>query len=64
MRQMSNVMILSGFILLVTACAAPPGSQPPAAAGSALVFEGARLITGDDAAPIEDSAFVVQDGKF
>ena len=60
---MSNV-ILSGLILFVAACAAPPASQPPTAAGSATLFEGARLITGDEAPPIEDSAFVVQDGKF
>jgi len=39
-------------------------SQPPAAARSATLFEGARLIIGDEAPPIEDSAFVVQDGKF
>ena len=57
-------MILSGLILFVAACAAPPASQPPAAARSATLFEGARLITGDEAPPIEDSAFVVQDGKF
>ena len=63
MRRMSNV-ILSGLILFVAACAAPPASQPPAAARSATLFEGARLITGDEAPPIEDSAFVVQDGKF
>ena len=63
MRRMSNV-ILSGLILFVAACAAPPASQPTAAARSATLFEGARLITGDEASPIEDSAFVVQDGKF
>src|SRR4029450_7148884 len=63
MRRMANV-ILSGLILFVAACAAPPPSQPPAAAQSATLFEGARLITGDEAPPIEDSAFVVQDGKF
>ena len=28
------------------------------------VFEGARLITGDGNAPIENSAFIVQDGQF
>jgi imidazolonepropionase-like amidohydrolase len=60
---MSNV-ILSGLILCVAGCGAAPVSQPPAAAGSATVFEGARLITGDEAPPIEDSAFVVQGGKF
>jgi imidazolonepropionase-like amidohydrolase len=63
MRQMSNV-ILAGLILLVAACAAPPTSQPPAAAQSAVLFEGARLITGDGTAPTEDSAFVVEDGTF
>jgi hypothetical protein len=59
-----SIVILSGLILFVAACAAPPASQPPAAAGSATLFEGARLITGAEAPPIEDSAFVVQDGKF
>ena len=28
------------------------------------VFEGARLITGDGSAPVEDSAFIVQNGHF
>src|SRR5579864_8380955 len=28
------------------------------------VFEGALLITGDGSAPIEDSAFIVQNGRF
>jgi imidazolonepropionase-like amidohydrolase len=51
-------------MLLGAACSAPPANQPPTAAGSATVFEGARLITGDEGPPIEDAAFVVQDGKF
>lgn len=63
MRRISIVM-LSGLMLFVAACAASPASQPPAAARTATLFEGARLITGDDAPPIEDSAFVVEDGKF
>jgi imidazolonepropionase-like amidohydrolase len=32
--------------------------------GGAVVYEGARLITGDGRAPIESSAFVVQNGRF
>jgi imidazolonepropionase-like amidohydrolase len=63
MWRLSNV-ILSGVIPFVAACAAPPPIQPPAASGRATLFEGARLITGDEAPPIEDSGFVVQDGKF
>ena len=36
--------------------------QPPTAAPT--LFEGARLIVGDGTAPIENSAFVVQNGRF
>src|SRR5574342_214000 len=57
--------ILSGLVSFVAACSGPPTNQLPATtARSATLFEGARLITGDEAPPIEDSAFVVQDGKF
>src|SRR5215470_7060773 len=37
------------------------GQQPPA---RATVYEGARLIDGNGGPPIENSAFVVADGKF
>jgi hypothetical protein len=63
MRRMS-IAILSSAILFIAACASQPTSQPPAAAARATLYERARLITGDEAPPIEDSAFVVQDGKF
>src|SRR5947209_8180661 len=33
-------------------------------ANSVTLFEGARLITGDGSAPIENSAFAVQNGLF
>src|SRR5262249_9582808 len=36
-------------------------AQPPA---GATVFEGARLIVGDGSAPIADSAFLVENGRF
>jgi N-acyl-D-aspartate/D-glutamate deacylase len=58
------IMVLSGLILFIAACDAPPANQPPAATASATLFEGARLITGDEAPPVEDSAFVVREGKF
>jgi imidazolonepropionase-like amidohydrolase len=44
--------------LLAAAYAVPAAGQTPPAVG-ATVFEGARLITGDGSAPIEDSAFVI-----
>jgi len=43
-------VLVAGFALL---------AQSPV-----TVYEGARLIVGDGKAPIENSAFVVQDGKF
>ena len=49
--------ILAGLLLTATG-AAPVKSQAPAP-GNATVFEGARLITGDGSAPIENSAFLV-----
>src|SRR5689334_17834261 len=36
----------------------------PALAQQATLYEGARLVTGDSAAPIESSAFLVENGKF
>src|SRR4030095_853570 len=63
MRRLPS-MVVSGLILFIGACTAPPESQPPAATASATLFEGARLITGDEAPPIEDAAFVVREGKF
>jgi imidazolonepropionase-like amidohydrolase len=38
--------------------------QNPAGTARTTVFEGARLITGDGSAPIEDSAFIVSDTTF
>ena len=63
MRRMAN-LLLSGLILFLAACAAPPADQAPPPTGGATLFEGARLISGDDGPPIDDGAFVVQDGKF
>jgi len=38
-------------------------AQGPGTTG-VTVFEGVRLITGDDGPPIEDSAFIVRNGQF
>ncbi len=49
--------------LFGAACSAPAPEQAPAATG-VTVYEGARLIVGDDSAPIENAAFIVDNGRF
>ncbi len=48
------------FIAIALTIGTAGGQQQP----GATVFEGARLIVGDGTAPIENSAFVVQNGRF
>ena len=45
---------------LAAACGTPPAETTPP--GTAIVYEGTRLIVGDGSAPIEASVFVVDDG--
>ena len=61
MRQRKQV-ILAG-LLLTAAWMSHASAQRGAIAGAAL-FEGARLITGDGGAAIEDSAFLVENAHF
>ncbi|MSO30174.1 MAG: organophopsphate acid anhydrase [Acidobacteria bacterium] len=42
----------------------PATGQAPGPQGQAVLYEGARLITGDGSAPIESSAFLVQGSRF
>src|SRR5207248_7190199 len=51
----------AGLVLLLLAASEPVSAQRGAAP---TVFEGARLITGDGSAAIENSAFVVANGQF
>lgn len=49
------------LLLVLTGCSpAPSAPQQTPAAVDATIFEGARLITGDGSAPIEDAAFVIE----
>src|SRR5262245_8843514 len=43
-------------LLVVAGCS----TAPPARTSETVLYEGARLIAGDGAAPIEDSAFLVE----
>ncbi len=55
-------MMPHSLLLLALACS--PQAGPPQSTGNAVWFEGARLIVGDGNAPIESSAFLVEDGVF
>jgi imidazolonepropionase-like amidohydrolase len=53
-------MFRLGWIVSIAAAATLlAASPPPAQAQTATIFEGARLITGDGSAPIENSAIVI-----
>jgi len=50
-------------LLLIVGCVLTlPAAQPGAT--KATLFEGARLITGDERPPIESSAFLVEHDRF
>ncbi len=59
MRLVKLLKLLFIGSCLLAACS----SNPPEAPVDAIVFEGARLIVGDDRPPIEDAAFVVEHGQ-
>ena len=51
-------LVAFSLTALIGGCAPETGDDPAAV----TVFEGARIITGDGGAPIEDGAFIVRDG--
>jgi imidazolonepropionase-like amidohydrolase len=53
---MQRLSIVACSLILVGACSSAPASQT----SDAVLFEGARLIVGDETAPIEASAFLVE----
>src|SRR5437016_8656372 len=55
------LLVSIGFLLIVSSTPSTVGAQRGT---TVTVFEGARLITGDGSAPIMDSAFVVDNGRF
>jgi imidazolonepropionase-like amidohydrolase len=50
---------LAVTLLILAGCSASKQEATP----SATIFEGARLITGDGSAPVENSAFVIENAK-
>ena len=63
MARALSCLAITACLFTATACSSQVASQAERTTG-VTVFEGARLITGDGSAPIEDSAFIVQDSRF
>ncbi len=61
---MRTVKVLSCWLLFAVLWSSPAATQAPQATKGATLFEGARLIVGDESAPIENSAFLVENNRF
>ena len=59
---MGRLRLVAGALSAALACAIAVFSQT-AGTGRAVLYEGARLIVGDERPPIENGAFVVQNGR-
>jgi imidazolonepropionase-like amidohydrolase len=60
MRRVTFLGSLLSIALFLAGCSS---SEPPAPQSTATVYEGARLIVGDESAPIENSVIVVDGGR-
>jgi imidazolonepropionase-like amidohydrolase len=59
-------ILLTGVLIVLAGCSQQPqnsAKQETPAALPVILFEGARLITGDGSAPIEDSVILMDNGK-
>jgi imidazolonepropionase-like amidohydrolase len=63
-RRMSRLSCLGVVACLFVVPACSPQGQGAAQPTGVTVFEGARLITGDGTAPIDNSAFLIQGNEF
>src|SRR5437763_1971515 len=58
---MRPLNVLIGLII-IAATSLDPSAQGPG--GGLVLFEGARLIVGDGTPPVENAAFIVENGQF
>jgi imidazolonepropionase-like amidohydrolase len=57
--------ILTGVLAIAPAVAVmSPGSSAQVLTSNRILFEGARLVVGNGSAPIENSAFTIENGQF
>src|SRR3989442_1923743 len=59
-----QVLLVAVCLLLTVAQPTNTTAQGPGTSRNVVVFEGARLIVGDGSAPIENSAFLVENNRF
>jgi imidazolonepropionase-like amidohydrolase len=64
MFRVHRVKLVIAACLVLAAAASIGTAQRPAASANVTLFEGARLIAGDGNPPIENSAFLVENGRF
>src|SRR5437016_5695792 len=62
-KSTSPSLLVVACLFLVAACSSQVNGGQSRTTG-VTVFEGARLITGDGSAPIENSAFIVENNRF
>ena len=64
MKVRVQLLTYALLTLCIAACSSsPPTADQQPASSNATLFEGARLITGDSSAPIEDSAFLIENDR-
>jgi imidazolonepropionase-like amidohydrolase len=63
-RNVTFLACLFSIALLLAMVYLTPVVVQAQQSAAVTVYEGARLITGDGSAPVEDSAFIVQNGRF
>ncbi len=64
MHARSMIVLLLSIVVLVAAACAPQPAEDAQDGSNATLYEGATLIVGDGSAPVENSAFLVEDGQF
>src|SRR5215471_5870519 len=60
-RMPRNKVIFAGSLLFAVMLSLP--AKPQSNSGAVVLYEGARLILGDGRSPIDNGAFVVQNGR-
>lgn len=64
MNARSRIVLLLSIVVLVASACSPQPAEEAQEGSNATLYEGALLIVGDGGVPVENSAFLVEDGQF